>query len=98
MMEPRHWEEEHIPESNRCEQLKRVFIVCQILQSNEGWWKITEVHTAYIERVGQISCRTIKRDLLLLAAVGIVEHEKHSRESARPVREFRWLGWPTALH
>jgi len=96
-MATRH-SEEHIAYSKRCEQLKRVFLVCQILQSNEGWWNASEVHAAYRDRVGQISCRTINRDLLLLLAVGIVECEQHTKASARPIRNFRWAGWPTALH
>ena len=86
------------PDSRRCEQFKRIFLVCSILQSSSGWWTIAELHAAYLERVGQISYRTINRDLLLLDAVGAVESEKHTFQRKTTVSVFRWAGWPPVLH
>ena len=83
-------------DSRRYEQFKRLMLVCGILQSNAGWWSVSELHAAYRDRVGSVSQKTIGRDLAFMEAVGIVEC-RSTACSYGFSRDYKWQGWPSAL-
>lgn len=79
------------------EQMRRVLLVAQILDAEQSWLSSTDVHRAYVSRVGNVCERTVRRDLQLLVCTGLVEVKwiEGLRGKERSVLKFE--GWPLPL-
>ena len=81
-------------------QVKRLFMLAGIIEA-EGSCTAKEAAELFARRIGEgVSDRQIRRDLLLLAELGVLEEEFVQSRTTQANVQFRYKfeGWPLAIH
>jgi len=74
----------------RLKTLRTSLAVCLIAQRFGTWFSVFEAATEYRVDVGEISDRTIRRYLVALTQVGLLQEQRHDARDY----SYRWRGWP----
>ena len=76
-------------------------MLCQVIQSHNGWQNSHEIHEQYNARVGEFCVRSIQRYLWVLWSLGVIERKRAKKTDlvggSHPWL-YRWVGWPEAIH
>lgn len=91
---------EHTSDRRAYRQVKRLFLIAGLIEV-EGACTVSEVVDLYQIRIGdKVSGRQIRRDILLLAELGVIEEEVRRKTGPGSKIQFRYKfeGWPIAIH
>lgn len=87
--QPTRWSRASL-DTYRLKTLRLSFAVCLIAQRFGTWFSIPDATAAYRDDVGEICDRTVRRYLVALSEIGVLQ--EHRRPAALSL--YRWRGWP----
>lgn len=91
---------EHTGDRRAFRQVKRLFMLAGVVEAERSC-TAREAAELFALRIGEeVSDRQIRRDLLLLAELGVLEEELIGARPTQANVQFRYKfeGWPLAIH
>lgn len=91
---------EHTPDRRAFRQVKRLFMLTGVVQAY-GCGTVHEIAKVYESRVGEnVSVRQLRRDLALLAELGVLEEQVRDNVGPGSKVQYRYKfeGWRLPIH
>ena len=95
-MEVTRHSREHSSDRRAFRQMKRLFLLAGVIEAERAC-TVREATELFRQRAGEVSERQVRRDLVLLADLGVLEETKTELGGKLAFR-YSFDGWPTAVH